>query len=63
MPTEHQLKIIIRLAVQNAHNTHGKQAAGDSLSISQADATVIADAVYDALNEWGSVLSVEKNGK
>jgi hypothetical protein len=53
---EQKLKQIIRQAIFNAHNTHGKQAPGDRLYIAMDvdQGNVIANAVYDALKAAGA---------
>jgi hypothetical protein len=48
MPNETHLKRLISDAVFEAHNTHGRQAAGDRLFISREDSRIIAGAVFDA---------------
>ena len=53
MPNETHLKRLISDAVFEAHNTHGRQAAGDRLHTSREDSRIIASAVFDALRRGG----------
>jgi hypothetical protein len=57
MPNEIELKIAIRQAVIDAHDTHGGQAASDRLYIiNPTDASTIANAVYDTLIKSGAIV-------
>src|SRR5262249_45336304 len=57
MPNETHLKRLI----SDAHNTHGRQAAGDRLHISREDSRIIASAVFDALRR-ANVLLIDQPG-
>jgi hypothetical protein len=61
MPNETHLKRLISDAVFEAHNTHGRQAAGDRLHISREDSRIIASAVFDTLRR-ANVLLIEQPG-
>jgi hypothetical protein len=56
MPNETHLKRLISDAVFEAHNTHGRQAAGDTLHISREDSRIIASAVFDVLSRANVLL-------
>jgi hypothetical protein len=60
MPNETHLKRLISDAVFEAHNTHGRQAAGD-LHISREDSRIIASAVFDVLKR-ANVLLIDQPG-
>jgi hypothetical protein len=62
MPNETHLKRLISDAVFEAHNTHGRQAAGDRLFISREDSRIIAGAVFDALRR-ANVLLIDQPGE
>jgi hypothetical protein len=61
MPNETHLKRLISDAVFEAHNTHGRQAAGDRLHISREDSRIIASAVFDTLRR-ANVLLIDQPG-
>jgi hypothetical protein len=61
MANETHLKRLISDAVFDAHNTHGRQAAGDPLHISREDSLIIASAVFDALRR-ANVLLIDQPG-
>jgi hypothetical protein len=62
MPNETHLKRLISDAVFEAHNTHGRQAAGDRLFISREDSRIIAGAVFDVLRR-ANVLLIDQPGE
>jgi hypothetical protein len=62
MPNETHLKRLISDAAFEAHNTHGRQAAGDRLHISREDSRIIASAVFDALRR-ANVLLIDQPGQ
>ena len=61
MPNETYLKKLISDAAFEAHNTHGRQAAGDRLHLSREDSRIIASAVFDALRR-ANVLLIDQPG-